>query len=130
MNRLQRFQRSTAVLSALVIVSAAFAAPEIRASRSASPSIAIVAAQLGVKLQSQPREDFEPGVSFTGTLEVPEKLEAFGIKGMTAGARVTATRVSLDRIVVEADQVAPAPARGTTRIMLGEDGKLRLPPRA
>jgi hypothetical protein len=129
MNRLQRFQRGTALILALVIISAAFAAPEIRASRSASPSIAIVAAQLGVKVPSQARDDFDPGVSFTGTLEVPEKLEAFGIKGMTIGARVTATRVSVDRIVVEADQVEPTPVRGSARVIMGEDGKLRVPPR-
>ena len=85
-----------------------------------------IAAQLGAKLQPRDGDELDVGHSFTATLETPEKLEDFGIKGMHAGARVTVARVGPDRIRIEADEMDPVPARGSTTVKL--DGKGGLVP--
>lgn len=87
-------------------------------------SVKAIAAQLGVKVQ--PRDDDELGVgfSFTATLETPEKLADFGIKGMHTGARVTVGRVAPDKIRLEVDEMDPVPTRGSATVKLDARGAL------
>ena len=84
-------------------------------------SVKTIASQLGVKVQPRESDDLTLGSSFTGTLETPEKLADFGIKGMHAGARVTVFRSAPEKVRVEVDEVDPAPARGSAT--LKPDGK-------
>ena len=92
-------------------------------------TVGSVAAQLGVKVVIGNESEFIVGASFTGTLSEPEKLAAFGIKGMHAGARVTAVRMGPDRVYVEADELEP-PNKGSAKLRLDADGNLVQPPQA
>lgn len=116
-----------------LVADAAFSAPlsDGRASddlRADAVTIGSVADQLGVKVTGRADEEFAVGVQFTSILVNPEKLAAFGIKGMHAGARVVAARLSADRVYVEADELDP-PRRASARVSLDKDGKLVLPPK-
>ena len=132
MTRLQRFARGASLLVTLLSATAAAsnkdAAPTSTGHLMAT--IGSVATQLGVKIADRGSEEFGLGVQFTGVLAEPDKLATFGIKGMHVGARVVAARVSPDRVVIEADEMEPAPARGSVRIRLDPDGKLLQPPQA
>ena len=92
-------------------------------------TIGSVATQLGVKVVVGNESEFLVGTSFTGTLSEPEKLATFGIKGMHAGARVTAVRMAPDRVYVEADELEP-PSRASAKLHLDADGNLLQPPKA
>ena len=113
-----------ASLAALVAAGPTSAWSRPAPDRPDAPTHGSVAAQLGVKIASAPGDEFAPGSSFTGTLEKPEKLEPFGIKGMLPGARVTVARVSPVAVIVEADQLEPTPARSSVRLRIDADGKL------
>ena len=127
MMNVKRIATLAAAVTALLLVCAAFARPP-RAVASVQPTISGLALQLGVKLSPRQSESFDVGVSFTGLLEKPEKLAAFGIADMQLGARVVVMRIALDRVLVEADQMEPA---RTARVKLALDaaGRLTAPPR-
>ena len=127
MMNVKRIATLAAAVTALLLVCAAFARPP-RAVASVQPTVSGVALQLGVKLSPRQSEAFDVGVSFTGLLEKPEKLAAFGISDMQLGARVVVVRIALDRVLVEADQMEPA---RTARVRLALDvaGRLTAPPR-
>ena len=133
MIRLRSLARGVSLFAVLVSAGAAFSAPfpVTRAASDAGPvvvTIGSVAEQLGVKVSSRADNEFGIGVQFTGSLEDPRKLEAVGIKGMNAGARVTAARLSQDRVHVEADELNP-PNRVVMRLRLDPDGKLTQAPK-
>jgi hypothetical protein len=86
-----------------------------------------VAKQLGTRVQDRPDGTLSLGSSFTGMLEEPEKLEAFGIRGMHKGARVVVMRVAPDRIRVEADELEPTEVRGAATIRVDPTGDLIAP---
>ena len=135
MTSLQRLARSAVLSTTLIVVAAGVAGPaRVRNAappeRAATPTIGAVSAQLGVKVTNLASEDFALGVNFTGVLEDPAKLAAFGIKDMHVGARVTASRMAPDRVIVEADEMEPIPARSSVRLRLGADGTLLVPPKA
>lgn len=132
MIRLQRVVRLVSVLTVVVAAGAAFAAPFSGGRATNQPgsgvaTIGSVAAQLGVKVADRADEEFTLGVQFTGSLEEPGKLAAFGIKGMHTGARVVAARISVDRVHVEADELDP-PSRASVRLRMDSDGNLVRPP--
>ena len=114
-------------ISSLIAASPrAAGAQDLRQQGMLAASVKAIAAQLGAKLQPRDGDELDVGHSFTGTLETPEKLENFGIKGMHAGARVTVARVAPDKIRLEVDEMDPVPARGSTTVKL--DGKGGLVP--
>ena len=124
MTRMPGRRRALAVLAAWVALvggaSRAFA-QEAKQQSDVQLSVKTIATQLGVKVQPRESDDLTLGASFTGTLEDPDKLAEFGIKGMHAGARVTVFRSAPEKIRVEADEMEPAPARGSAT--LRPDGK-------
>jgi len=83
-----------------------------------------VADKLGAKAgPSSPRE-LELGRSATSTLDKPEKLAAYGIKGMHEGARVTITCIGPSRLRVEVDEMEPVAQRGAVTLQVSTDGSL------
>ncbi len=92
-----------------------------------TPTIAGIASQLGVRAQPTEIEELQTGTSFTAILENPDKLAAFGIKGMHAGARVTIARVAPDKVRVEADEVDPVSHSGSANVKLSAKGELMKP---
>jgi hypothetical protein len=94
----------------------------------ASLTLGAVADQLGVTIRAESSGDeLALGASFTGSLDDPDKLAAFGIAGMHKGARVSVMRVAPDKVRVEADEMEPAPARGGVTLRVAADGKLIAP---
>ena len=83
--------------------------------------------QLGARLQPRPDDELRLGGSATAVLADPEKLAAFGIKGMHNGARVTVARIAPDKIRVEVDEMDPAPANGSATLKLDPQGSLIAP---
>jgi hypothetical protein len=86
-----------------------------------------VADQLGTKLNPQQREDLALGVTLNGTLQEPEKLERLGINGVHKGARVTAMRVAPQKVIVEVDEIEPAPLIRKATLRISEQGRLSAP---
>lgn len=127
MMNVKRIAILAAAVTALLVVCAAFARPA-RAVAPAQPTISGVALQLGIKVAPRESESFDVGTSFTGLLEKPEKLAAFGIADMQAGARVVVVRLALERVLVEADQLEP-PRTARVRLALDGAGRLTTPPR-
>ena len=123
---LKQAVRGTLVAAAVIAVSAAFTAPANP--HPGSATVGSIARQLGVKVPGKADEEFELGVQFTGLLEEPGRLAAFGIKGMHAGARVVAARIAADRVYIEADEVDPV-RRESSRVAIGLDGTLVKPPK-
>lgn len=68
--------------------------------------------------------ELELGRTITASLVSPDKLADYGIKGMHEGARVTVTRISPDRVRVEADELEPVSAKGAVTLRVGTDGSL------
>ena len=131
MIRLQRVVRSVSLLAVLVGAVAAFAAPTPGPVPPDSATMVVtigqIAAQLGVRVPNRAEEEFQIGVSFTGSLEDTLKFEEY-IKGMHAGARVTVARVGPDRVYIEADEIDP-PQRKNIRVRMNADGTLVKPPK-
>jgi hypothetical protein len=83
--------------------------------------------QLGARIQPRDDDELRLGASVTATLNEPEKLAAFGVKGMHQGARVIVARVAPDKIRVEVDEMDPAPASGGATLKLDAKGLLVAP---
>ena len=115
-------------VAALLMVCAGFAWPPVASATAVQPTIGSVAQQLGVKVPRRETDSFDLGVSFTGLLEKPDRLAAFGIADMKEGARGVVARVALDRVVVEADQLEPARS-ARVKLALDVAGRLSAPPR-
>jgi hypothetical protein len=98
------------------------------ASRAAllNPTIANVAAQLGVKIIERGTEEFALGVQFSGSLEDTLKLPQFGLKGFHVGSRVTVARIAQDRVHIEADELDP-PRSVYVRVRIDATGKVMAP---
>lgn len=92
-------------------------------------SVKDIATQLGVKVQPREDDELSVGSSFTATLEQPDKLSGFGIKGMHPGARVTVARTAPDKVRLEVDEMDPVPARGSTTVKVDAKGQLVPPAR-
>ena len=133
MIQLRSLGRSVSLFAVLVIAGTALSAPfpGRKAASDHGPAvvtISSIAQQLGVKVSSRADEEFDIGVQFSGSLVDPGKLAAFGFKGMNAGARVTAARLSQDRVHVEADEFDP-PNTVVIRLRLDPNGKLTQAPK-
>lgn len=130
MHRLEGFTRRAGLFAVLGLAGAAFMAPlagwSANQPASLAPTIANVAAQLGVKITDRESEEFVMGVQFTGTLTDTLKFTAFGLKGFAIGARVTVARIAQDRVHIEADELDP-PRREFVRVGIDTTGKI-LPP--
>ena len=87
-------------------------------------STAEIAAQLGAKLAPGTPDELPIGVSVSGFLVDAVKLVALGVAGLQPGRRVTVTRVAVDRLRVEVDQLDPVPL--TKKFALRLDGQGRL----
>ena len=90
------------------------------------PTVASIAAQLGVKVAERESDEFLVGVQFSGTLKDTTKLPAFGLKGFSVGARVTAARIAENRVHIEADALDP-PRTEFVRVRIDADGKIVAP---
>jgi len=86
--------------------------------------IGALADKLGVKLIPSTPQELELGRSATVTLAEPEKLVAYGIKGMHEGARVTITCVGPNRVRVEADELEPVQQRAAVTLRVSDDGSV------
>ena len=88
-------------------------------------SVSTTLAKLGAKpATTNFPQDLELGRSITASLVSPDKLADLGIKGMHEGARVTVTRISPDRIRVEADELEPVSAKGAVTLRVSVNGSL------
>jgi hypothetical protein len=83
-----------------------------------------VADKLGVKAAPSSPRELELGRSATSTLDKPDKLAAYGIKGMHEGARVTITCIGPSRVRVEVDEMEPVAQRGAVTLQVSTDGSL------
>ena len=83
-----------------------------------------IAEQLGARIQPRDDDEFHVGTSFTAVLGAPDKLSAFGLKEMHAGARVTVARIAPDKIRVEIDEMDPVPANTAATLKLDAKGGL------
>jgi hypothetical protein len=93
---------------------------------SAGPDVSMKALtdKLGIKPSPNAPDDIEIGRSVTTSLTSPEKIAAYGIKGMHEGARVTITRTAPDRLRVEADEMEPVSARAAVTLRVSADGSM------
>ena len=115
-------------VTALLMLCAAFARPSAATPMPVEPSIGSVAQQLGLKVPLRESDPFDVGVSFTGLLEKPAALAAFGIADMKQGARVVAARVAFGVVIVEADQEEP-PRVARVKLAINAAGRLSSAPR-
>lgn len=127
MTRSRRLTLSTAALALLAVATSGFTARR-PSGDGRIVTVGMVAGQLGVKVGFGEFQEFALGAQFTGTLDQPEKLAAFGLTGMHKGARVYAARIAADKVQVEADELDP-PKRASAKLSMGPDGKLTAPPR-
>lgn len=81
-----------------------------------------LADRFGLTLPTNAIEAVGLGDCLTGTLDAPARLEAFGLRGMHAGARVTILRTAPDRLHVEADELEPVAKRVQTVVRLDARG--------
>ena len=116
--------RSRLLLGACVLIAALPALATAQRPDVDPVSVGSVAEKLGAKAgPSSPRE-LELGRSATSTLDKPEKLAAYGIKGMHEGARVTITCIGPGRVRVEVDEMEPVARRGAVTLQVSTDGSL------
>lgn len=130
MTRLPFSMRTVPLAAFLAILAAPLGAQQDTKQQSAAPTMVsakAIAEQLGSKLQPREDDELRIGMSVTAVLESPEKLSGLGIKGMHAGARVTVARIAPDKILVEADEMAPVEASGKVTLKLDEKGTLLTP---
>lgn len=67
------------------------------------------------------------GDAVTAAAGDPVLLHRIGVTGMHRGARVVIARVARDHVMVEVDELRPAPARVSVRLEVDSSGRLRLP---
>ena len=67
------------------------------------------------------------GDAVTGAATDPLLLHRIGVRGAHRGARVVIARVAADHVMVEVDELLPAPTRTSVRLEVAEDGTLKLP---
>jgi hypothetical protein len=67
-------------------------------------------------------ETLDLGATITCSLIDPAKLAKHSIRGLHEGARVTITRITSDRIHVEADEMEPMPVSGKVTLKMNSDG--------
>jgi hypothetical protein len=130
MTRMLTRSRALAVAACLTIAAAPRLAAQDSTKQQGAPisvSAKALCDQLGVRLQPKDDDELRLGASVTATLKDPEKLAAFGVKGMHAGARVIIARVAPDKVRVEADEMEPAPANAAATIKLDAKGVLVAP---
>jgi len=130
MTRVLSRPRALALAACLTMAAAPLGAQQDPKQQSTAPTMVsakALAEQLGAKLQPREDDELRIGMSFTAVLQSPEKLEAFGIKGMHAGARVTVARIAPDKIRVETDEMTPVEANGKATLKLDEKGALVAP---
>jgi hypothetical protein len=92
-----------------------------------SVQMSTVADQLGAKLNPGQRDELSLGVTLNGTLQDPEKIEKLGISGVHKGARVTAMRVAPQKVIVEVDEIEPAPLTRKATLRINGQGRLSAP---
>ena len=109
-------------------VAPAQSTPTVRQQSSGQFTKDDIADQLGAKMGMSQGEEFAPGSSLTGTLKDPAKLVKFGISGVHEGARVSAMRVSLDKVRVEVDELEPTPQTKKATLKLDDKGRLSVAP--
>ena len=83
--------------------------------------------ELGLVITEARRAHLMVGDAVTGTATRPALLERLGISGMHRGARVVIARVAADHVMVEVDEMLPAPQRASVKLRVEDDGSLRLP---
>lgn len=118
--------RALAILAGSLAIASSPAGANAQPQPQGAPRVSVkaVAAQLGVRLGPRDDDDLNIGASFTASLDDPEKLAAFGIKGMHQGARVTVFRAGADKVRVEADEMEPVAARGAATLKVDAKGAL------
>jgi hypothetical protein len=67
------------------------------------------------------------GDAITGAATDPLLLHRIGVRGAHRGARVVIARVAADHVMVEVDELLPAPTRTSVRLEVAKDGTLKLP---
>ena len=83
--------------------------------------------ELGMVVEEARRAHLMVGDAVTGTATEPALLRRLGINGMHRGARVVIARVAPDHVMVEVDELRPAPQRASVRLAIDSAGRLRLP---
>ena len=124
-----RTSPSLAHLAAIALAGAlASGAPRIARAQGSLLDVTHAARQLGfVLLEPADGRRMLVGDAVTGSAERPALLNRIGVSGMHKGARVVVARVAADHVLVEVDEMQPAPARASVKLEIGADGRLRLP---
>jgi len=86
-----------------------------------------IAQQLGARLNPEQPQDLAVGMTLTGSLQEPEKLEKLGLAGLHKGARVTAMRVAPQKLMVEVDELDPVPLTRKATLRIDDQGRLSAP---
>lgn len=116
--------RALVLLAASLVLTLAVPARAGDRTTCCTAAITSLSAQLGVAALPHEGDQLEVGSTFTGMLDDPGKLAAFGIRDMHKGARVTVSRVAPDRIRVEADELEPKMVRSVVTLKLEDRGTL------
>lgn len=128
MSRMLSRSRALALAASLAIITAPRLAAQENAARQQGAPTAVsakaLAEQLGARLQPRDDDELRLGASVTAVLSDPEKLAAFGLKGMHSGARVIIARIAPDKVRVEADEMDPTPANASSTLKLDTKGAL------
>ena len=84
--------------------------------------VSIFSEKIGVKPMPSSPLELELGHSFTASVSDPGKLHKSGISGMHEGARVTVTRLSADKLRVEAEEMEPVEHKEIVNLAINGDG--------
>jgi hypothetical protein len=116
-------------LPLLAFVSAVALVAPAGALRAQRPEIDVTrfAHEMGLVVAEARKAHLMVGDAVTGTATEPALLQRLGISGMHRGARVVIARVAPDHVLVEVDEMAPAPQRAAVRLAVDSSGRLRLP---
>lgn len=116
-------------LRAIVLAGAVtLTAPSARAQQQPLLDVTRFAAQLGlVVVEPGLARRVSVGDAVTAAATEPALLRRIGVSGMHRGARVVIARVAADHVLVEVDELLPAPARASVKLAIGEDGALKMP---
>lgn len=130
MTRMLSRSRALALATCLTVITAPRLAAQTDTRQQGAPASVSAKAlcdQLGAKLQPRDDDELRLGASVTATLDNPDKLASFGLKGMHAGARVIVARIAPDKVRVEADEMDPKPTGTGATLKLDAGGGL-VPP--